>query len=151
MTKTSPTSADTADLPSGPGGTFTFIYYFSGAALITALFTVKTLGVGLSTGLPGEFALVGGLIAGTAGVFFNRTQTVEIPFQRRKLFKQQLASVMADLGYVCKDSENGIDCYQRSSLQRWFAGDIYVRVQEQSALFVSRAANIRTLKKRLDG
>lgn len=149
MTKTSPPSSETSELPTGPGIAFTFIYYFSGAALITSLFTAKTLGVGFSSGITGEFALIGGSLTGLVAVFFNRTKTLEIPFTSRKTFLRQVETTLADMGYTLTETVDGISQYQRSPFQRWFSGDIYVQIRERSAALVSRAANVRALKKRL--
>ncbi|MEO1093516.1 MAG: hypothetical protein AAFX01_01285 [Cyanobacteria bacterium J06638_28] len=150
MTKTSPPSSpETSELPTGPGVAFTFIYYFSGASLIAALFTAKTLGVGFGNPITGEFALIGGSLAGLVAVFFNRTKTLEIPFTSRKTFLRELETTLAEMGYTLTETIDGISQYQRSPFQRWFSGDIYVQIREQSAALVSRAVNVRTLKKRL--
>ncbi|MDB9526644.1 hypothetical protein PN498_11635 [Oscillatoria sp. CS-180] len=137
------------ELPTGPGASFTFLYYFSTAALLTALFTARTFGVGLATGLPGQFALVGGAMSGLLGVFMNRTVTVEIPFTKKKPFLRQLESAIADMGYSLDETEGTVSRYRKVRLSRWLAGNIFVQQREQSVMLVSRAANVRTLKKRL--
>jgi len=149
MTETPNSSSETPRLPTGPGARFTFIYYFSGTALITAFFTAKTLGIGYSTGLPGQVALIGGVIGGTLGVLFNRTESWEMPFSSRKRFTQQLQAAMAEMGYAHIETVDGVDRYQRSALGRFFSGDIFVQLQDQQAVFVSRISNIRSLRKRL--
>jgi hypothetical protein len=144
-----PNRADT-DLPQGPGIAFTFIYYFSGAALITALFAAQSLGVGFATGLPGQVGLLGGLVGGSLGVLFNRTRTLEIPVTSPKQMAGKLASTLEAMGYTQTDTlENGIEVYQQGSFRRFFTGAILVQRRSQAWFLVSRAANIRTLKKRL--
>lgn len=159
MTETSK-SADSAEdktkftlddeLPTGPGAAFTFMYYFSTAAFITALVTAKTLGVGLATGLPGEVAILGGAIGGSLGVLFNRSRTLEIPFTSKKKFRQEMARVLSSMGYSLDHSEGPIAHYQKPNASRFFAGDIYVQERPKSMVFVSRARNIRTLEKRFN-
>ena len=149
MTETVDKSSENSTLPSGPGVAFTFIYYFSGASLITALFAAKTLGVGFNTGLPGQLALLIGGISGLVGVFYNCTKTLEIPFSSHKALNRQLDEILADMGYTLADTVDGISVYQRSRLGRLFSGDIYLQRQEQFVVLVSRAVNIRTLQKRL--
>jgi len=137
------------ELPTGPGAAFTFIYYFSTAAFITALVTAKTLGVGLTTGIPGEVALMGGAIGGSLGVAFNRSKVLEVSFTSKKKFRQQMSRALSDMRYYLASSDGTIARYQRPNASRFFAGDIYVQEREKSMVFVSRARNIRTLEKRL--
>lgn len=144
-----PESALDAALPTGPGASFTFIYYFSTAAFITALVTAKTFGVGLTTGLPGEIALIGGAIGGTLGVLLNRSKTLEVPFTSKKKFRQQVNRALSTMRYALADTEGSIAVYQKPKASRFFAGDIYVQERDQSVVFVSRARNIRTLEKLL--
>lgn len=136
-------------MPRGPGAVFTFVYYFSGAALVTVLFTAKTLGVGFGTVITGELALLVGSLSGLLGVFYNRTKTLEIAVTKPKVFTRQMEAALADMGYTLAETIDGIAVYQRSSFSRLFTGDIYVQKQEGAVVLVSRAANIRTLEKRL--
>jgi hypothetical protein len=137
------------ELPTGPGAAFTFIYYFSTAAFITALVTAKTLGVGVTTGIPGEVALLGGAIGGALGVAFNRSKVLEVSFTSKKKFRQQMSRALSDMRYYLASSDGTISRYQKPNASRFFAGDIYVQERDQSMVFVSRAGNIRTLEKRL--
>ena len=150
MTETPDQSSDTTDLPKGPGIAFTFVYYFSGAALVTALFTAKTLGVGFSSGITGQFALAAGSLGGLLGVFFNRTKTLEISVAKPKVFNREMEAALTEMGYVLAETVDGIAVYQQSPLRRLFSGDIYVQKQRKTVVFVSRAANIRRLAKRLE-
>ncbi|MEL6764990.1 MAG: hypothetical protein AAFO87_15340, partial [Cyanobacteria bacterium J06607_6] len=104
MTETpdSPITADSSldeELPIGPGASFTFLYYFSTAAFITALFTARTLGVGIMTPLPVEFAVAGGAIGSALGVIFNRSSTLTIPVTSPKKFRQEVTRVLGEMGY----------------------------------------------------
>ena len=149
MTETPNQSSETTDLPKGPGVVFTFVYYFSGATLVTVLFTVKTLGVGFSSGITGQFALIAGSLGGGLGVFFTRTKTLEISVSKPKVFAQKVEETLAEMGYSLTETVDDIAVYQRSQLRWLFSGDIYVQKQDKAVVFVSRAANIRRLEKRL--
>jgi hypothetical protein len=140
-------------LPVGPGGLFTFIYYFSTAAFITALFSAKAFGVSVFTPLPWEVACIGGAIGGSLGVLFNRSQTLEVSdFSSQKVFRQELTTALSRLGYafVSHDDSGTVACYQRPNASRVFSGDIYVQERDDAVLIVSRAQNIRALEKILD-
>lgn len=155
MTKTpdSPNDADLSldeELPLGPGISFTFLYYFVTAGIITWLFAARLFGVGLSTPLLAEIGLLGGGTAGLLGILFNRSQTLEVPFTSKKQFRKQLNDVLTGMGYALDTTEGSVDRYQRPNASRFFAGDIFVQQRSKSAMFVSRASNIRTLKRRFD-
>ncbi|MEL6398168.1 MAG: hypothetical protein AAFR26_03670 [Cyanobacteria bacterium J06626_4] len=154
MTETpdSPITADSSldeELPIGPGASFTFLYYFSTAAFITALFTARTLGVGIMTPLPVEFAVAGGAIGSALGVIFNRSSTLTIPVTSPKKFRQEVTRVLGEMGYSLQATEGSVSRYQKANASRFFAGDIYVQPRPDTTVFVSRASNIRTLKRRL--
>lgn len=156
MTKT-PDSPDNAalslddELPVGPGTSFTFLYYFVTAGVISWLFAARLFGVGLATPLPSEIGLFGGGIAGLLGIIFNRSQLLEVPFTSQKRFRQQLSDVLSGMGYTQTATEGSVTQYQKPNASRFFAGDIYVQQRPKSVVFVSRASNIRTIKRRLDG
>ncbi|WP_204141165.1 hypothetical protein [Halomicronema sp. CCY15110] len=138
------------ELPIGPGTSFTFLYYFATAGVITWLFVARLFGVGLMTTLPEEIGLVGGVLFGLVGILFNRSTTLEIPFTSKKKFRQQLSDVMASMGYALDTTEGSVDRYQKPKASRFFAGDIFVQQRSQSAIFISRVSNIRTLKRRFE-
>ena len=151
-TPDSPMTANSSldeELPIGPGASFTFLYYFSTAAVITALFTARTLGVGIVTPLPTEFALAGGALGGALGVLFNRSSTLTIPVTSPKKFRQEVTRVLSGMGYSLHATEGSVSRYQKANASRFFAGDIYVQPRPDATVFVSRASNIRTLKRRL--
>ncbi len=137
------------ELPVGPGTSFTFLYYLVTAGVISWLFAARLFGVGLTTLLPAEIGLLGGGIAGLLGILFNRSQTLEVPFSSKKKFRQQLHDVMVGMGYALETTEGSVDRYQKPNASRFFAGDIFVQQRDQSAIFISRASNIRMLKRRL--
>ncbi|MGF1458033.1 MAG: hypothetical protein ACFBSG_03305 [Leptolyngbyaceae cyanobacterium] len=138
-----------AALPEGPGASFTFLYYFLTAGTITGLFAARLFGVGLATPLPTEVAIAGGLTGGLLGVWFNRSQTLTIPFTHQKRFRQRLETTLQTMGYALDATEGTLSRYQKPNASRLFAGDIYVQWRSQSVVLVSRASNIRALAKRL--
>ena len=155
MTKT-PDAQNPADLslddelPIGPGTSFTFLYYFVTAGIITWLFVARLFGIGLTTPLPAELGLMGGGIAGLLGILFNRSATLEIPFTSKKQFRQQLNDVMTGMGYALDTTEGSVDRYQKPKASRFFSGDIFVQQRSKSAIFISRVSNIRQLKRRFE-
>ena len=150
MSETPTPSTDAPDIPTGPGVTFTFFYYFSGAALITAVFAVKTLGVGFGSGITGQLALAVGSVGGLLGAFYNRTKTLKIPVSKPKVFARKLEETLSEMGYTLSETVEGISVYQRSRFRRLFSGDIYVQNQDKEVVLAGRAMHIRTLEKRLD-
>lgn len=155
MTKKPDTSEPTEltqddDLPIGPGASFTFLYYFVTAGVIASLFTARLYGISLTAPLPEAAGLAGGAIAGLLGVFFNRSRSLEIAFTSKRKFRQQLNDLMAGMGYTLDETHGTVERYQKPNASRWFAGDILVQQKDKSAVFVSRASNIRTVAKNLE-
>ncbi|HEY9763238.1 MAG TPA: hypothetical protein V6D07_11985 [Trichocoleus sp.] len=143
--------SDEPFIPRGPGFLPTFLYYFSGTALVTTFLAVKSLGVGLETGIPGEFGLLFGALGGLVASYFNHNRLIDIPFTNRKAFLTQLEQALAEMGYA-QDTDATLEdvlVYHRAALRQLFSGRIYVRVGEKQATLSSRALHIRGLKKRL--
>lgn len=145
-----PTQSE-ATLPQGPGLALTFLYYFSGTALVTTLLAVKTLGVGLDTGIPNQFGLLFGAIGGTLGTIFNRSLTLELPYTSRKRFKANLDQALETMGYteVSAAGTDHISVYTRSAIRQLFSGRVYVLFGENQATISSRAMHVRRLQRRL--
>ncbi|MEB3268735.1 MAG: hypothetical protein VKJ09_09365 [Leptolyngbya sp.] len=143
---------DKAQLPTGPGFALTFLYYFSGSALVATFLAVKSLGYGLNTGLPGQLALIVGAVGGFVGGFFNHTMTLTVPFKSRKQFLKTLVQdTLEPMGYELAEEVDDIRVYRRSPLRQIFSGKIYVEVQRDRAILASRALHIRALRKKLLG
>lgn len=142
---------DEPTLPQGPGTTLTFLYYFSGTALVTTLLAVKVLGVGLDTGIPNQFGVLLGAVGGSLGTYFYRSKIMNIPVAQPKAFWRQVNEVLAEMGYT-EDPEaawEGIRVYRRSPLRQAFSGKIYVQVVGKQAYISSRAMYLRKLKRKL--
>ncbi|MBD2260165.1 hypothetical protein [Pseudanabaena sp. FACHB-2040] len=144
-------SSDEVVVPKGPGFVPTFLYYFSGTALVTTFLAVKILGVGLDTGIPNQFGLLFGIVGGLVGTYFNQGKVLEIPFTSRKTFLREFQQVLDEKGYSQNPdaSDDEIRVYQRPVLRQLFSGKIYVHLTEKRAFISSRAAHLRWLKKRL--
>ena len=138
-------------VPQGPGFGLTFLYYFSGTALVTTFLAIKTLHVSLETGIPSQFGLAFGLIAGVLGAYVNQTRTLEIPYKNRAGFLKRVETQLENLGYH-EDLErsNGVKIYTRPPLRQLFSGRIYLQLANNKATFSSRATHIRALKKHLE-
>jgi hypothetical protein len=143
--------SDKPTLPEGPGFGLTFLYYFSGIALVTTFLAVKTLGVGLETGIPNQFGLAFGAIGGVLGATFNRSKILNVPFKSKKVFDRKLDAALTAMGYTEDPNANleGIQVYRRSTIRQLFSGKIYVLVDDQQARISSRASHIRGLRRKL--
>jgi hypothetical protein len=131
----------------GPGLVATFLYYFSSTAVVLAFVASRSSGLDISTGIPQQVGALGGLMAGILGAYFNRTLSFSVPVEGRKKFLNQLESTLARMGYEKVADEEGVQTYQRSSFSKWFAGKIFVQIEDQQATIASRAITVRTLKK----
>ncbi|MGF1570042.1 MAG: hypothetical protein ACFCVD_18560 [Nodosilinea sp.] len=144
-------ATDDPTLPAGPGFGLTFLYYFSGTALVTTLLAVKTLGIGLETGFPNQFGLLFGAIGGLLGATVNRSTTLELPFSSQKKFRQKLEAVLAEMGYS-EDTDvplEGILVYRRPFLRQLFSGKVYVLLGHKQATLRSRVMHIQRVKRKL--
>ncbi len=144
--------SDEPTLPSGPGFGLTFLYYFSGTALVTALLAVKTLGIGLDTGLPNLYGTAFGAVGGLMGAVVNRSTTLVLPISSRKTFKRELDAALAEMGYTEDDAAalDGILVYRRPFLRQLLSGRVYVLIGEKQAQISSRAIHMGGIKKRLE-
>lgn len=143
---------ETPTLPQGPGFGLTFLYYFVGTALVTALLATQTLGVGLETGVPNRFGLVFGVIGGLVGASLNRSSTLTLTCPSQKTFKQQLTNILAEMGYseMPDARTDGILVFQRSALRQAFSGRVYVLMEGKQAHLSSRTSHLRRLRQQLE-
>ncbi|MBD2232159.1 hypothetical protein [Phormidium tenue] len=144
--------SDEPTLPSGPGFGLTFLYYFSGTALVTALLAVKSLGLGLDTGLPNLYGALFGTVGGFMGAFVNRSTTLTLPVNSRKTFKRELDAALAEMGYT-EDGEPSLDgvlVYRRPFVRQLLSGRVYVLLGEKQAQISSRVIHMSGIKKRLE-
>jgi hypothetical protein len=148
---TDPPSPSEPTLPAGPSFGFTFLYYFCGTALVTTLLAVKTLGVGLDTGLPNQYGLVMGAVGGLVGALANRSATLEIPINSRKTFKRALDAALGEMGYSEDESASleGILVYRRPFVRQLLSGRVYVLLSDKTAQISSRKVHMGGIQKRL--
>lgn len=143
--------SDEPVIPRGPGFLPTFLYYFSGTALVTTFLAAQGLSDGLETGIPNEFGLLFGVLGGVVGAYFNRNHLLDIPFTNRKVFLQQLEQALTEMGFA-QDSGATLEdvlVYRRAALRQLFSGRVYVQIGEKQATLSSRALHLRGLKRRL--
>lgn len=144
--------SDQPTLPAGPGFGLTFLYYFSGTALVTALLATKTLGIGLDTGLPNLYGTGFGVVGGLLGALVNRSTTLVLPMSSRKTFKRELDAALAEMGYT-EDSDadlGSVLVYRRPFVRQLLSGRVYVLIGEKQAQISSRAIHMGSIKKRLE-
>lgn len=143
--------SDEPTLPQGPGWGITFLYYFSGTALVTTLLAMKILNLSLDTGIPNQLGLVAGAFGGVIGAYVNHNNTLEVPYKNRQGFLKRLEPILADMGYS-EDPETvseGFQTYRRPLLRQLFSGRIYVQCLSDRAVIAGRSLQLRALKRRL--
>ncbi|MEM8544491.1 MAG: hypothetical protein AAGF66_10960 [Cyanobacteria bacterium P01_H01_bin.119] len=138
----------------GPGFFLTFLYYFSGSTLLASLMAAQSLQIPYGTGIPMQMGAAIGLFGGTIGGYFNRSATLEVPFNgKRKTFLERLNPILDEMGYrradTVEDETGEIWVYQRSLLRQMFSGKIYVQLQANAATITSRAVHLRGLRRQL--
>ncbi|NJO44052.1 MAG: hypothetical protein HC865_26720 [Cyanobacteria bacterium RU_5_0] len=131
----------------GPGFLTTFLYYFTSAAILSAIVIVKGAGMGLETGFPQEIGAIAGLAAGLIGASFNRTTAFSVQFQSQKHFLAELETALNPMGYEQVGDQDGVLVYERSSLSKWFSGKVFVQMEGNMATIASRASTTRQLQK----
>ncbi|MEB3291197.1 MAG: hypothetical protein VKI82_14865 [Leptolyngbya sp.] len=147
-----PSPDETPNLPQGPGFGLTFLYYFVGTALITALLATQVLDVGLDTGIPNQFGLLLGAVGGLVGASLNRSSTLTLTCPSQKTFQQQLTNILAEMGYheVPDARDDGVLVFQRAALRQVFSGRVYVLIEGKTARLSSRTSHIRRLRQQLE-
>ncbi|WAL60640.1 hypothetical protein [Thermocoleostomius sinensis] len=133
----------------GPGFLPTFLYYFTTAGVLVALVASRGMGFSLNSGMPGRLGLMGGVVAGLLGAYFNRTTTVDVQFQGQKKFLAELETTLAAMGYQLAAQEEDLRIYERSNLSKWLSGKLYVQLEQNHATIASRAGTLRRLRKQI--
>ncbi|GAB4146201.1 MAG: hypothetical protein Fur0046_24100 [Cyanobacteria bacterium J069] len=137
----------------GPGFVATFLYYFASTAIVFTLVTALSLDAEL-TGIPRQVGLLGGIVGGITGAYFNRTVSIVLPIKGKKLFWNSLNPALTDLGYtLCQNAEgedaDGVRVYERTGLRKALSGKIYVQLEKDKATLSGRSAQIKAIQKRL--
>jgi hypothetical protein len=149
-------SQDSMDSPDnkptqfGPGFWPTFLYYFGSTALVFSLVTAKALGLSVGSSFPQQMGLMGGLVAGLIGGYFNRTVTLSVPIKNRKSFTKKLNEILSQNGYQQKDEVDGVLVYERSNLRKFLSGRVFVQFQDDTVAIASRSVQIKSLKKQIE-
>ncbi|MGK7873854.1 MAG: hypothetical protein AB4426_11240 [Xenococcaceae cyanobacterium] len=132
-------------MPQGPGFLVTFLYYFSSTTLIVMFVTSKGMGMSLETGLPYQFGILFGLVAGLLGANFNRSATISASFQNKKAFTKNLNEVLSEMGFEEKSQLEEFTVYEKSPLRTLFSGKVFVKIDQNSATIIGRSSNIKRL------
>ncbi len=134
----------------GPGFLPTFLYYFSGTALVFAFITAKALGVGFGSGLPQQVGAAGGVAAGLLAGYFYRTTTMTIAFKDKKAknaFVATLDDIMDKLGYRASEPlDEGVLVYEKPGISKFLSGKVFVEITDSEATLASRAVQVKQLK-----
>ena len=137
------------DMKFGPGALATFLYYFSSTAVVFTLVSMRSLDIGLSSGLPQQFGLLGGVVGGLIGMYFNRTITLSVPVKSEKAFFKNLDTILSQMGYKQSAQDDTVRTYERTGLSKFLSGRVYVQVEKDEAAIASRSIQIQALKKLL--
>lgn len=132
-------------MPQGPGFLVTFLYYFSSTTLIVIFVTSKGIGMSLETGLPYQFGILFGLVAGLLGAYFNRSATISVSFRNKKTFIKTLEQALSEMGFQKKSQLEEFAVYQKSAISTLFSGKVLVQIDQNSATIIGRSSNIKRL------
>ena len=133
----------------GPGFLVTFLYYFSSTTVIVMFVTSKGVGMSLETGLPYQFGILFGLVAGLLGAYFNRSATISVSFRNKKTFIKTLDQVLSEMGFEKKSQLEEFAVYQKSAIRTLFSGKVLVQIDQNSATIIGRSSNIKRLSQRI--
>lgn len=136
-------------MTAGPGFFTTFLYYFVGTTLIVAVVSSQGIDLDLASADPYRIGIPFGLAAGLIGAYFNRSETVLIPFKNKKTFTKELAAALTELGFQEATQLEAGTVYQRPALSKFFSGQVLVQIEKDSATIAGRSSIIRALRKRL--
>ena len=133
----------------GPGLLITFLYYFTCTTLITTVFSSQVLRLSLVTGMPYSVGVIFGLIGGLLGTYFNRTVTVSLEFNSKKVFTAALQDALTEMGFEETSKLDDFVVYQRPALSNIFSGKVFVQIGKGKATIASRSRNIKRIKCKL--
>ncbi|NJN85999.1 MAG: hypothetical protein HC881_06390 [Leptolyngbyaceae cyanobacterium SL_7_1] len=133
----------------GPGFLATFLYYFSTTAIVFALVSYKALGVGFDTQIPQQIGLLGGVLAGLVGGYFNRTRSFTVSYTNQKTFVAQLNDQLTQLGYQPQEPRDDVLVYERSALGKYLSGKVFVQLENGTATIASRSVQLSRIQKQL--
>ncbi len=133
----------------GPGLLITFLYYFTCTTLITTVFSSQVLRLSLVTGMPYSVGVIFGLIGGLLGTYFNRTVTVSLEFNSKKVFTAALQDALTEMGFEETSKLDDFVVYQRPALSNIFSGKVFVQIGKGKAIIASRSRNIKRIKCKL--
>ncbi len=136
-------------MPQGPGFLVTFLYYFSSTTLIVMFVTSKGIGMSLETGLPYQFGILFGLVAGLVGAYFNRSATISVSFRNKKTFIKTLEQALSEMGFQKKSQLEEFAVYEKSAIRTLFSGKVLVQIDQNSATIIGRSSNIKRLSQRI--
>lgn len=133
-------------MQAGPNFLSTFIYYFATTAIVITGIVSQATGLPIATGIPQQIGSLGGALAGLAGVYFNRSVSIVVPFLEEKKFLVELETLLTTLGYQLQAEGEGVRVYARSGVSKWLSGRIFLKFEGQEATIASRAVQMRKIE-----
>lgn len=141
-----PPDPNPTEIQFGPGVAPTFLYYFSATALLFTLVAAKGLGVSIRSEIPQQVGLLGGLLAGVVGAYFNRTIVRAFNPMPDKTLPTTLVDVLSRMGYQLAEEVEGVQVYERSGLSRLFSGRVFVQREGQGLRVAGRSLQVKAIQ-----
>lgn len=134
----------------GLGGTGTFLVYFVYTAVILSIGSSLLFQLSRESGIPQQIAIVGGLIVGAIGFYFNRTVIRPIVADDEQLLLNQLKRELTGLGYQQVEQIDDEVFVFEKAVRQWLYGRVYVRAQPQQVTIAGRASQVQKLQQQLN-
>ena len=138
----------------GPGVFTTFAYYFGLTAILGCVAASKAMGMPYNYPSAVQAGLLLGMLAGIAGVLFNRSVALELPLPKkareRTVLQQRLSQALEQLFFETLEveREDQVEVYQRPS-GAWLSGRLYVQQDAEQLRIVGRANVVKKLEAKL--
>lgn len=134
----------------GLGGAGTFLVYFIYTAVILSIGSSLVFHLSRESGLPQQIAIVGGVLVGAIGSYFNRAVIRPIAADDERTLLHQVNRGLTGLGYQqIEQIDDEVFVFEKA-VRRWLSGRVYVRVQPQQVTIAGRASQVQKLQQQLD-
>ncbi|MBD1850056.1 hypothetical protein [Leptolyngbya sp. FACHB-711] len=134
----------------GLGGAGTFLVYFIYTAVILSIGSSVVFQLSRESGIPQQIAIVGGVIVGAIGSYFNRTVIRPIAADDEQTLLNQVNRGLTGLGYQqVEQIDDEVFVFQKV-VRQWLSSKVYVRVQPQQVTIAGRVSQVQKLQEQLN-
>jgi hypothetical protein len=134
----------------GLGGAGTFLVYFIYTAVILSIGSSIVFQLSRESGIPQQIAIVGGVIVGAIGSYFNRTVIRPIAADDEQTLLNQVNRGLTGLGYQqVEQIDDEVFVFQKV-VRQWLSSKVYVRVQPQQVTIAGRVSQVQKLQEQLN-